>query len=70
MTPKDCRAKADQYFRQLDNVRTVDERRLYLKLARTWLEAALVEDEAAPAMPPAPRLPRVTSARRRVAEPG
>jgi hypothetical protein len=66
MTPKECRAKADQYFQWVHNAQTSDERRVYLKLARAWLEAALAEDDDAPtpALPPAPRLPRVTSARR------
>jgi hypothetical protein len=66
MTPQDCRAKADQYFQWVNDAQTIDERRVYLKLARAWLEAALAEDHAvpAPAMPPAPRLPRVSSARR------
>jgi hypothetical protein len=66
MTPKDCRAKADQYFQWVHNAQTSDERRVYLKLARAWLEAALAEDDDAPppALPPAPRLPRVSSARR------
>jgi hypothetical protein len=64
MTPKDCRAKADQYFQWLHDAETVDEHRLYLKLARAWLEAALIDDDAPPVMPAAPRLPRVSSARR------
>jgi hypothetical protein len=64
MTPEDCRAKADQYFQLVHDAQTSDERRVYLKLARAWLEAALSEDDGAPAMPPAPRLPRVSSARR------
>jgi hypothetical protein len=66
MNPKDCRAMADQCFQWVHDAQTVDERRVYLKLARAWFEAALAEDDAAPApvMPPAPRLPRVASAMR------
>jgi hypothetical protein len=56
MTPKDCRAKADQYFQLVHDAQTSYERRVYLKLARAWLEAALVDDDATPAMPPASRL--------------
>ena len=65
MTRKDYRARADQYFEWVHNAKTSYERRVYLKLARAWLQAALAEDDAAPApvMPPAPRLPRVTFAR-------
>jgi hypothetical protein len=59
VTPKDCRAMADQYFEWVHNAKTSYERRVYLKLARAWLEAALAEDDAAPAMPPAPRMPHV-----------
>jgi hypothetical protein len=66
MTPKECHAKADQYLEWVHNAQTSDERRVYLKLARAWFEAALAEDDdaPAPALPPAPRLPRVSSARR------
>jgi hypothetical protein len=56
MTPNDCRAKADQYFEWVHNAKTDYERSVYLKLARAWLEAALFNDDAPPAMPPAPRL--------------
>ena len=56
MTPKDCRAKADQYFQWVQDAQTSYERRVYLNLARAWLEAALFNDDAPPAMPPAPRL--------------
>jgi hypothetical protein len=56
MTPKDCRAKADQYFEWVRNAKTDYERRVYLRLARAWVEAALVDDEAPPVMPSAPRL--------------
>ena len=66
MTPKECHTKADQYLEWVHNAQTSDERRVYLKLARAWFEAALAEDDdaPAPALPPAPRLPWVTSARR------
>jgi hypothetical protein len=56
MAAKDCRAMADQYVEWVRNAKTSYERRVYLKLARGWLEAALAEDDAVPAMPPAPRL--------------
>ena len=56
MTPEDCRANADQYVEWVHNVKTDYERSVYLKLARAWLEAALFNDDAPPAMPPAPRL--------------
>ena len=56
MTPKDCRAKADQYFQRVHEAQTSYERGVYLKLARAWLEAALVDEDAPPAMPPASRL--------------
>lgn len=65
MTPKDYRAMTDQCFQWVHDAQTVDERRAYLKLARAWLEAALAEDDAPPAMPPASRLPRVPSVRTR-----
>jgi hypothetical protein len=48
MTPKDCRAMADQYSERAHNAKTSSERRVYLKLARAWLEAALAEGDAAP----------------------
>jgi hypothetical protein len=54
MTPDDCRAKADQYFKRVHDAQTSYERRVYLKLARAWLEAALVDDDAPAVMPPAP----------------
>ena len=63
MTPKDCRARADQYFQRVHDARTSYERRVYLKLAHAWLEAALVDDDAPPAMPPASRL-QLNKARR------
>jgi hypothetical protein len=56
MTPKDCRAKADKFFEWVQGAQTSYERRVYLKLARAWLEAALVDEDAPPVMPPAPRL--------------
>jgi hypothetical protein len=56
LTPADCRVKADHYLRLLHDAKTVDERQLYLKLARAWLDAALTEDDAPPAMPTTPRL--------------
>jgi hypothetical protein len=56
MTPKDCRAKAHQYFERVHEAQTDYERSVYLKLARAWLEAALFNDDAPPAMPPAPVL--------------
>jgi hypothetical protein len=56
MTPKDCRAKADQYFEWVHNAKTDYERSVYLKLARAWLEAALFNDDARPVLPPAPLL--------------
>jgi hypothetical protein len=56
MTSKDCRAKADHYFRWVRDAQTSYERQIYLKLARAWLEAALVDEDAPPVMPPAPRL--------------
>jgi hypothetical protein len=56
MTPKDCRAKADQYFERVQEAQTDYERSVYLKLARAWLEAALFNADVPPAMPPAPRL--------------
>jgi hypothetical protein len=56
MTPKDCRAKADQYFQWVQDAQTSYERHIYLKLARAWLEAALVDEDAPPVMPSAPRL--------------
>jgi hypothetical protein len=59
VTHKDCRAMADQYFAWVHNATTSYERRVYLKLARAWFEAALAEDDAAPAMPAAPRMPHV-----------
>jgi hypothetical protein len=62
MTPKDCRAMADQCLQWVYDARSVDERRAYLKLAHVWLEAALADDDAPPAIPAASRLPRVTSA--------
>ena len=59
MTPKECRAKSDQYFQWVHNAQTSDEHRVYLKLARAWLEAALAEDDdvPAPALPSAPACP-------------
>ena len=65
MTPKDYRAMADQCFHWVHDARTIDERRAYLKLARAWLQAALDQEDAPPAMPPAPRLLRVPSVRAR-----
>jgi hypothetical protein len=62
MNPKDCRAMADQCLQWVHDARSVDERRAYLKLAHVWLEAALADEDAPPAIPAAPRLPRVTSA--------
>ena len=56
MTPKDCRAKADQYFERVHEAQTDYERSVYLKLARAWLEAALFNDDAPPVLPLAPRL--------------
>jgi hypothetical protein len=56
MTPNDCRAKADQYFQRVHEAQTSYGRSVYLKLARAWLEAALVSGEHEPALPPAPRL--------------
>jgi hypothetical protein len=56
ISPKDCRAMADQCFQWVHRTRTVEERRAYLKLAHVWLEAASAEDNAQPTMPPAPRL--------------
>ena len=56
MTPEDCRANADQYVEWVHNVKTDYERSVYLKLARAWLEAALVDDDAPPVMPSARRL--------------
>jgi hypothetical protein len=56
MSPKDCRAMADQCFQWVHGARTVEERRAYLKLAHVWLEAASAEENAPPTMPPAPRL--------------
>jgi hypothetical protein len=56
MTPNDCRAMADQYFQRVHDAQTSYGRRVYLKLARAWLEAAFVDDDAPPVMPPAPRL--------------
>jgi hypothetical protein len=53
---------ADQCLQWVHDARSVDERRAYLKLAHVWLEAALVDADAPPAIPAAPRLPRVTSA--------
>jgi hypothetical protein len=67
MTPDDCRAKADQYFQRVHDAQTSNERRVYLKLARAWLEAAFVDDDAPAVMPPAPRLRlnRATAVNRR-----
>jgi hypothetical protein len=56
MGPKDCRAMADQCFQWVHEAQTINERRAYLKLAHVWLEAASVEGDASPALPPAPRL--------------
>ena len=56
MTPNDCRAMADQYFQRVHDAQTSYGRRVYLKLARAWLEAVFVDDDAAPVMPQAPRL--------------
>ena len=64
MTPKDYRAMADQCLHWMHDAHTIDERRAYLKLARAWLQAALDEGDAIPAMPPASRLLRVSSAAR------
>ena len=47
MTPKDCRAKADQYFQWVQDTRP-SMARVYLKLARAWLEAALFNEDARP----------------------
>jgi hypothetical protein len=55
MSPKDCRAMADQCFQWVHDAKTADERRAYLKLAHVWLEAAIAQDDALPDMPPAPR---------------
>lgn len=51
MNLKDCRAIADQRFVWLHNAEISCERRVYLKLARAWLE-----DDVAPVMLPASRL--------------
>ena len=48
MTPKDCRAKEDQYFQWVQDAQTSYERDIYLKLARAWLEAALFNDDVRP----------------------
>jgi hypothetical protein len=55
MVFKDYRAQADHYLQWVHETENADERRLYLQLARTFLDTALAEDSAPPRLPPAPR---------------
>jgi hypothetical protein len=57
---KDYRAQADHYLRWVRETDNADERRLYLKLARTLLDTALEKDGTPPSLPPAPRLSEVS----------
>jgi hypothetical protein len=61
MSPKDCRAMADQCLQWVHGARSVEERRAYLKLAYVWLEAAATEEDPPLTMPPAPRLQLIRS---------
>jgi hypothetical protein len=56
-TPDEYRTMADKCLSQAREAETESERRLYLNLAKVWLEAALNQDSAASAL----RLPPVAS---------
>lgn len=57
---KDYRAQADRHLQWVRETDNSDERRVYLKLARTYLDAALTKEGIPPNLPPAPRLPYVS----------
>jgi hypothetical protein len=54
---RDYRAQADHYLQWMRDTDDANEQRLYLSMARTFLDSALAKDEAPPRLPPAPRLP-------------
>ena len=57
---KDYRAQADHYLQWVRDADDPNERRLYLSMARTFLDSALAKDETPPRLPPAPRLPELS----------
>jgi hypothetical protein len=57
---KDYRAQADRYLQWVRETDNIDERRVYLKLARTYLDTAFANNGTPPSLPPAPRLPAVS----------
>jgi hypothetical protein len=57
---KDYRAQADRYLQWVRETTNINERRVYLRLARTYLDTALTKEGTPPSLPPAPLLPHVS----------